>query len=157
MDLPYLTPLTQAQLRGAGVPEGWSYGIRDRVRFPDLDALNHVNNARYLTWFEQLRVGYMMDYGVTRYDEDSPRLVIRSASLDFEKEMVLGEDYIVTARTRWYRTSSFLTEYACFSPDLRVTGTALVVLRSRDGAGKWPLSEVHKATFRDRDDAEAKT
>jgi len=74
-------------------------------------------------------------------------------TLDFEREMRLGEDYVVTGRTAWFRTSSFFMEYAVFAPDLRVTGEALIVLRSPDGTTRWPLSEANRATLAARDGA----
>lgn len=57
-DLPFLTPLSPEQLRAAGVPDGWSFGMADIVRFHELDALNHVNNVAYFRWFETLRIPY---------------------------------------------------------------------------------------------------
>ena len=47
----FLTPLSIETLRAAGIPDPWTYGQADRVRFYELDALNHVNNTAYLRWF----------------------------------------------------------------------------------------------------------
>ena len=38
--------------------------MADRVRFGELDALNHVNNVVYLRWYETLRVLYLEAYGI---------------------------------------------------------------------------------------------
>ena len=35
--------------------------IHVEVRFSDLDALNHVNNAVYFTYMEQARIHYTFD------------------------------------------------------------------------------------------------
>ena len=43
--------LTKDQLTAAGLA-GFSYGYQDKVRFYELDALNHVNNTVFLKWFE---------------------------------------------------------------------------------------------------------
>lgn len=153
-DLPYLTPLGPDQLARAGVAGIWRYGIADRVRFHEIDALGHVNNARYLSWFEAFRLPYLRDYGISDYGPGGPRLVLRSVEAEFLAEMREGEDYLVAGRTAWFRTSSFLMEYAVLAPDLRARGSALVVLRSADGAGKWPLTEANRRTLAERDGAE---
>lgn len=153
MSLPYLTPLDLPAPRAHGVPEPFAYGYADRVRFHELDALNHVNNARYFSWFEAFRLPYLRDYGISDYSPAGPRLVLARAEAVFHAEMRLGEDYVLAGRTAWYGTSSFGMDYAVFAPDLRVSGTATIVLRTADGAGKWPLSDANIRVFRERDGA----
>jgi hypothetical protein len=67
MDLPYVSPLGQSQLAAAGLEGHWVLGHRDKVRFSEIDQLNHVNNVAYLRWFEVLRVRYFVMWGMTRY------------------------------------------------------------------------------------------
>ena len=38
--------------------EDYHHEIEMNVRFMDLDALNHVNNARYLNFLEEARLSY---------------------------------------------------------------------------------------------------
>jgi len=137
---PYLTPLDRAQMDAFGVPADWPFGLADRVRFSEIDALNHVNHTAYLRWFESLRVLYMRDRGISPYDGTGPRIVLKSVSMEYRREMVLGEDYVVTARTARFRRASLEMHYAAFAPDLRAEGTAVIVLLARDGSGKHPLS-----------------
>lgn len=154
MSLPYLAPLSPAQLDEAGVPPDWRFGMADRVRFSEIDALDHVNHTAYLRWFESLRLHYCRDYGISRYDAASPELVLRSVGAQYLAPMFVDESYVVTARTVSYRTSSFSMEYGVFSPDLKVMGTAVVVLLDRKG-GKFPLTDAMKETMRNRDCAVA--
>jgi acyl-CoA thioester hydrolase len=142
MSLPYLTPLTRAALDGFGVPDGWPLALADRVRFAEIDALNHVNHTAYLRWFESLRVRYMRDWGISPYDGSGPLIVLKSVTMEYRREMFLGEDYVVTARTASFRRASLEMEYAAYAPDLRAEGTAVIVLVARDGSGKHPLSEA---------------
>lgn len=39
------------------------------VRYGDLDPQGHLNNAKYLTYFEQARVQYWVDLGLFRRDQ----------------------------------------------------------------------------------------
>ena len=54
--LPYLVPLGPDALAAQGIPPHWRFGMADRVRFTEIDALNHANHTTYLRWFEMLRV-----------------------------------------------------------------------------------------------------
>src|SRR5690348_10070634 len=38
--------------------EGFKHKTLMQIRFKDLDALNHVNNANHLTYFEMARIKY---------------------------------------------------------------------------------------------------
>ena len=93
----FLIPLGPTDLRDAGIPEPWAFGMADRVRFAELDALNHVNNAAYLSWFEALRVRYCAAYHVSDYRPEDPMIVIRDLSARYHAEMTLDEPYIDTA------------------------------------------------------------
>lgn len=144
MDLPFLTPLHEATLRNLGIPDEWHFGLADRVRFSELDALGHVNNAAYLSWFENARLPFLAQAQVTDYGPSAPRLVVAEITVRYLKEMLRDDAYVLTARTTSYRTSSFQTEYAVFRisdgvAELTCTSRAAVVLRRRDGSGKFPI------------------
>ncbi|MFV2052802.1 acyl-CoA thioesterase [Aliiroseovarius sp. YM-037] len=153
MTLPYHTPLPADILAAHGVPDDWTFGLANRVQFYELDALNHVNNAVYLRWFESFRLPYLNAYGVSDYGPTAPRLVLRSVSARFHREMGLGQDYIITGRTTRFRNTSFTMEYACWSDGLCATGDAVIVLMTQDGADRVPLTDAQKQTFKDRDGA----
>ncbi|MEL6957541.1 MAG: thioesterase family protein [Pseudomonadota bacterium] len=149
----FLTPLTGPALRDAGIPQPWGYGLADKVRFGEIDALQHVNNAAYLRWFENLRINYFRDYGVHAYggSERPPMNVLKSVTLDFLAEVKLGDSYIMTARTSEMRTSSFKMEYGVFVEGrLTTTGTAVIVTLTDDHI-KQPLPDVLRDTFASRD------
>lgn len=155
MTLPYLTPLPVDALRAAGVPEPWVFGIADRVRFSEIDALDHVNNTAPLRWFESTRVAYMTAYNQPYGDPASPQIVVKSLTADYHRPMYLGEDYIVAARTISVRRTSFVKEYNVFAGDLRYSGTALVVCVSPQTGQKVPMSDSFRQTAIDRDGAQA--
>jgi pyruvate kinase len=82
---PYLTALDASALRDAGIPAPWTFGMADRVRFGELDALNHVNNVVYLRWYETLRVNYLEDYGIYDLAGPDPKFVVKSVGLDYKE------------------------------------------------------------------------
>lgn len=155
---PYLTLLDADALAARGVPADWRFGMADRVRFAELDALQHVNNAAYLSWFEMLRVHYLRDIGLTSYDlKTGPEIVIKALDCQYHAPMFLSEDYVVTARTISFRRSSFRMAYAVFAPDPRAEGSALIVLLDRETGEKSPIPDGVRAAFADRDGATDET
>ncbi|MEM8977912.1 MAG: thioesterase family protein [Pseudomonadota bacterium] len=153
MDMPYLTPLSTAQLREAQIPEPWTFGMMDRVRFGELDVLGHVNNTAYLRWFENFRIHYFRDYGVNTYKGTPPRIVLKSISLDFKAEVLLHDDYIVTGRTASFRSSSFVMEYAVWVRGTCTTLGGAIIVSLNPDSSKRPLPEALKETFQTRDGA----
>ncbi|MEL6608226.1 MAG: thioesterase family protein [Pseudomonadota bacterium] len=149
----FLTPLPISDLRDAGVPDPFTFGQRDRVRFGELDVLGHVNNAAYLAWFENFRIHYFRDYGVSEYRGTPPRIVLRNIGLEFLSEVLLNDEYIVAGRTRSYRTTSFEMEYVVvIGQRITTRGSAVIVNLDQAGA-KQPLPDAWKDAFRTRDGA----
>jgi len=129
--------------------------MADKVRFSELDALNHVNNVVYLEWFEALRVRYFRDYGISPYDGAGPRLVLRTQEAAYLKPMFLDDAYVVVARTAAFRRTSFRMDYAVYSDSLCATSSAIVVQVSPDGQTKVPLTGAQREVFATRDGARA--
>ncbi len=150
---PFLTPLGPKQLRDAGVPAPWTFGMADRVRFGELDALNHVNNVVYLRWYETLRVVYIEHYNFYELIGPDPKLVIKSASLDYKAEVHRGAEYINVARTVEMRNTSFTMEYATFvDGKITTTGGAVTVILNADNT-KRPLPDALRQNLITRDGA----
>ncbi len=146
--LPLVTPLDRAQLQSVGVPEGWHYGMADRVRFHELDALNHVNNVAYFRWFETLRIAFFADYHVSTYTEGDPQVVLATNYARYFKPMHLGDNYVITARCKSFRTTSFVLEYGTFvNGELMCGSESVIVTLEPDGVTKRNLRPETVATF----------
>lgn len=153
MDLPFLTPLTVPQLRAAGVPEPWQFGMADRVRFGEIDALNHVNNVVYFRWYETLRVHYLDHLGLFDLAGTGAKYVVKSVSADYHAEIKRDATYLNLARTVEMRNTSFSMEYATFvNGKVTTTGTAIVVLLDAENQ-KRPLPDGLRAKLHDVDGA----
>ncbi len=149
----YLIPLPPNEMAPYGAEGHWPFGYVDKVRFHELDPLQHVNNKVYFSWFETIRIRYLDALGLYGTDPTLPRIVVKSVSSDFRREMVLGEDYLVTARTASFRSTSFRMEYAVWAGDLRTTGDAVVVFLEPDGSAKRALPDDLKQRFVEVDGA----
>jgi len=58
-------------------PSDFRFHKEIEVRFRDLDAMGHVNNAAYMTYFEMGRTGYMAAIGHCSADACCPRWLAR--------------------------------------------------------------------------------
>ncbi|MEL7098621.1 MAG: thioesterase family protein [Pseudomonadota bacterium] len=147
MDLPYHTRLTAAQQQAAGLTHPAPLAIADIVHHDDLDSLDHVNNTRYFTWFERLRIRHMTHYGIgTLNDPSSPRIVIRSGEVRFVAELRGGETYITTCHCTALRTTSMtLSQEIWAAGTLRATFSCVMVLLTQDGSARQPIPEAIRA------------
>ncbi|WP_425090421.1 acyl-CoA thioesterase [Tropicimonas sp. S265A] len=153
-DIPPLAPLSPDELRALGVPEPWNFGMRDRVRFHEIDALNHVNNAVCFSWFENLRVHYLREYDLYQYAPGEPMLVMRAVGASYHAPLFLGQDYVLTARTREFGRTSFTMDYAVFADGrCAIEGHAVIVLLEQDGKTGFALTEPMREIMRSRDGA----
>lgn len=149
--IPFLTPLGPQELRAAGLPEPWTFGMADLVRFGEIDALNHVNNVAYLRWYETLRVHYLDHYNIYTLAGADPKLVVKSVSLDYHAELKRGAQYVNVTRSVEMRNTSWTMEYATFvEGKLTTTGTCVAVLLNADNS-KRPLPEALRETLITRD------
>ena len=62
-----------------------------RVRWRDLDALNHVNNVVYFTYLEQARLGYLTELGLAFNAPSGIGFILAEASCQFKSALTLGE------------------------------------------------------------------
>lgn len=149
-----MTPLTRGDLAAENIPEPWAWGIRDRTRFSELDTLNHVNNAVYFNWFENARIAYFDDMGFDRGYKAGMRLVLIQNTARYLAPVHLREDYIVTLRTKAFRTSSFTMDYGVWvNGSLKTTAETVMVCVGNDVKTKRPLPDKIRKTFIDRDGA----
>ncbi|KIN65096.1 Thioesterase-like protein [Sulfitobacter noctilucicola] len=150
MSLVYLTPLSPSQQAVEGIDPVQPLAIADRVRYSELDVLNHVNNKVYMEWFERLRVLYGQAWGITNLGNDgrTPRTVIRSGSIHFREEIKMDSDYIATCRCTAFRTTSYtLAQQIWSGGTLRATFDCVMVLLDAQSPTKVPIPQAMRDRF----------
>jgi acyl-CoA thioester hydrolase len=79
------------------------------VRFRDLDAIGHVNNAVYLTYLEAARIAYWLHVtrrtGVLALD-----IILARVEIDYRSPAAFGETLDVGVRVALLKRSSFVVE-----------------------------------------------
>ena len=79
------------------------------IRFADIDAFGHVNNAIYLTYFEIARSSYWTE--VVQWDWETMGIIIGRAEINFIKPINLNDQVLAYVRTSRIGNSSFDLEY----------------------------------------------
>jgi acyl-CoA thioester hydrolase len=81
----------------------------ETVRFRDLDALGHVNNAVYLTYFESARIAYWL-HTTKRTDLGALDMILARAEIDFRSPLAYGESVEISVGATSLGRSSFVLE-----------------------------------------------
>ncbi len=92
------------------------------VRWRDVDALGHVNNAVYLTYLEQARVRYFEEIGLG-FGTDAG-MILAEITCTYRSPLSLSERVTVWMRVSEFRNSSFIVLYRIEGEDGRLAATA---------------------------------
>lgn len=149
MEMRYHTPLNAAEQRAHGLSAPQSLALADRVRYSEIDMLNHVNNKAYMEWFEVLRTEHFFRLCAPFYaGMAEPRTVLRSADIHYVQEMLAGQSYVATARVAAYRNTSYTVEQTVWADGtLRARMTGVLVMLHPDSAARYALPEALKRHF----------
>ncbi len=83
-----------------------------KIRFRDLDALGHVNNAVYFTFMEMARMEYFTQIGFLKPGEfPAPFFIIAEATCQFKAPIQLDTSLAIKTRVNRLGNSSFDMEY----------------------------------------------
>lgn len=123
------------------------YEKRVEIRWRDQDALGHVNNAVYATYFEEARDEWVaaLLQGVSSLTE----FALAHVSIDFRHELT-QDDGDVIARCRIVRVgnASIRTREELVKRDGTISAQAEAVLVARDPAGgSRPLTQSERAVL----------
>jgi acyl-CoA thioester hydrolase len=111
--------------------EGFRFVQPQEVAFRDLDVFGHVNNAVYLTYLENSRIGYMRE--VLEIDSlDDLLVIVASVNIDFRSRATLGETLEIGARTSRIGTKSFDLDHEIRGPGERLVAVAATTLVAID-------------------------
>jgi acyl-CoA thioester hydrolase len=108
--------------------EGFDFMHRETVRFRDVDALGHVNNAVFLTYLEEARIAFLVPLGA-----EVSNMILARVEIDFRAPLRMGDEIEIGVRPANVGTKSFELEYEVRTGDA-VAAEAKTVLVSFDYA-----------------------
>jgi acyl-CoA thioester hydrolase len=108
------------------------------VRYADLDAQGHVNNATYFTYMEQARFEYWVALGLWQPGGDfmSVGTIVAEATCTYKRPVLLGQTVDVAVRTAKLGHKSAVLEYrlSVAGQEAATGRTVLVAYDYRAGA-----------------------
>jgi acyl-CoA thioester hydrolase len=112
--------------------------VKIPVRWGDMDAVGHVNNATYFTYCESARTAYFEDIGVGRFAEMTEGPALARAELNFRRQVRHPAVLEVGVRVPEVRTRSFRMDYGIFfeATDTLVADGTSVVAWANYAAGR---------------------
>ena len=75
-----------------------------KTRYRDLDSFNHINNATFLSYFEDARILFFNRWNVNKNDRS---LIVASINIDYIKQVEHPSDLIVCQKISRIGTRSF--------------------------------------------------
>lgn len=122
------------------------------VHWGDMDAMGHVNNARYFTYCESARFRYFHAIPLDAFGEGGRyRPVLAATSCNFRRQVRYPATLEVGARTVKVGTTSFTMEYGLFeqgSDELSADSTGVLVWMEYATGKPVPLPEALKERLR---------
>ncbi len=127
------------------------FEMRIPVLWGDQDAFGHVNNARYLTWFEAARMRYLAALGVAAGGTPAAGPILARAECDFAAPVHWPTEVCIGARTERVGNTSFEMHYAAWAADDRAVvyarGVAVLVMLDYRTGDRLPISDEFRAAL----------
>ena len=104
------------------------------VRYGDLDPQGHVNNAKYLTYFEQARVYYFMKLGLFSKDQSFMEIgvIVADIHITYQSPTHYGDNIKTGAKVTKIGNKSMTVEQCVMDADGKVMAKGEVILVTFD-------------------------
>lgn len=125
-----------------------SYSVTVDVRYQDVDALGHVNNAIYATYLEEARVEYLPD---VLGDTGAIEAVLANVTIDYRRPVTIEDDAVeVRIEAVDVGTSSITFEYEVYaSGGLAAEASTVQVAYDEEARESVPLPEAWRERVRE--------
>jgi acyl-CoA thioester hydrolase len=122
--------------------DGFAFVHRERVRFRDVDAMGHVNNAVFATYVEQARIEFLRSLGVL----DGPLymgMILARLELDFVAPGRPEGEVAIGVRPARSGNKSFVLEYQVEQDGQPIArATTVLVAYDYERAQSTPLPDA---------------
>lgn len=117
------------------------------IRFSDIDAMGHVNNAVYLSYFEQARMAFFRELLNMKWDWNKQGILLARNEVDYKLPILLNDDVRVETRCTHMGTKSLTFSYNIFKrvgedEILTSSGASVLVCFDSSAMKTIPVPEV---------------
>lgn len=111
-----------------------------QVRFRDIDAFGHVNNAVFFSYVELARIRYLLEVLEVTADFSTLPLILARVELDFRSPVFFGEELEVGTRVDLIgRTSFAMSHRVSAGNERRLVADVATVLVTYDYESATPI------------------
>lgn len=112
--------------------KGFKHKSDIQIRFKDIDALGHVNNANHLSYFELARVNYFNDVIGVNINWAKQGIILAKISVDYKLPVLFEDKISVYTKCNRIGNKSFELIYSIIKDDkgkeiLLATGESVLV------------------------------
>jgi acyl-CoA thioester hydrolase len=116
------------------------------VRYGDLDPQGHVNNAKFLTYFEQARIYYLIQLGLFSRDQSFMEVgvIIADIHITYHSTTQYGDPIKTGMRTTKIGNKSFTTEQCIMhaeTGEIMASGTVVLVTFNYEESKPIPVPD----------------
>ena len=127
----------------------WPVVVTFPVHWGEMDALGHVNHARFFTWLETARIALLAKLGVLADGPRSVGPILATIQCDYRKPVVFPATVAVGVRVTAVGRTSITMEYAVWPEstpaEVAATASSVVVLVDYSTMAKVPVSDELRA------------
>ena len=123
------------------------------IRFSDIDAMGHVNNAVYLSYFEQARIALFTEVAGAQWDWDTFGVVLGRNEVDYLQPVVLNDKLTVHTSVEHLGSKSLVVAYELYvergggESFLVATGKSVLVCFDYKLKKTIPIPELWRAAL----------
>lgn len=130
----------------------WPVQVPLDVQWGDMDALGHVNNARYFTWFESARIALFEQVSLANTGSDlEVGPILAKIECTFRQPVHYPDRIVACCRVARLGNSSFVITHAVFrgsAPEAPVAfGDGVAVLIDYRTGAKVPIPDAMRAAL----------
>lgn len=123
-----------------------------KVRYGDLDPQGHVNNARFLTFFEHARVYYLRELGLFHEEQSfmDIGIIIANINITYHAPIAWKDKIKIGTRTTRIGNKSIITDQCVVSKDTTITyasGTVVLVMYDYHSNKTIPVPQTWRETI----------
>ena len=119
---------------------------KTKTRWKDLDAFQHINNAVFLSYFEDARVGLFDRWNL---EPKGKSIIVASTKVNYYKQLIHPTDFIIGQKVSRLGNTSFDIQSTLFdlSENIISDATITCVCFDFDQQEKQPVYELIKSDY----------
>ncbi len=113
------------------------------IRFADIDAMGHVNNAVYLSYFEQARIHFFSQIINSQWDWNRQGILVAKNEITYKLPILLNDSISIHINCSHIGSKSFTLTYVITrGEEICTTGSSVLVCFDHLKSGSMPIPEL---------------